>query len=98
MVGKVKSTSRLRSIFQHTPVRPEVEGWNCVGWVKEALLAAMQDGRALEKYAGGWQEVRDTAMLYVQSKKEAHRFDGTVYFDPAQPATWDMLSGVELIP
>ncbi|KAK1960987.1 hypothetical protein LY78DRAFT_589696 [Colletotrichum sublineola] len=98
MVGKVKSIDRLRSIFERTPVRPEIDGWNCVAWVKEALLAAIQDSRALGTSAGGWQEVRDTAMLYVKRKKEAHRFDGTVYYDPTQAATWDMLSGVELVP
>ncbi|OHE90607.1 hypothetical protein CORC01_14091 [Colletotrichum orchidophilum] len=98
MVGKVKNMNRLRSIFQRTPVRPDIEGWNCVGWVKEALLTAMQDGRALGTSAGGWQEVRDTAMFYVESKKEVHRFDGTIYYDPAQVATWDMLEGTELMP
>lgn len=97
VVGKVKSMNRLRSIFKDTPVRPEVTGWNCVGWVKEALLAAMQDNRALGTSASGWQEVRDTAMSYVESKKAAHRFDGTVYYDPFQAPTWDLLAGVELM-
>lgn len=64
MVGKVKSMSRLRSIFESTPVRPEVEGWNCVAWVREALLAAIRDSRAMGTSASDWESVRDTAMWY----------------------------------
>jgi hypothetical protein len=98
MVGKVKNMGRLQSIFERTPVRPEVEGWNCVGWVKEALLAAMKDGKALGSCAGeSWESIRDVAMWYVEQKKAAHRFDGTVSFDSSKAATWDMLEGVELI-
>ncbi|KAH7012751.1 uncharacterized protein B0I36DRAFT_206273, partial [Microdochium trichocladiopsis] len=97
VVGKVKSTSRLRSIFQQIPVRPEVEGWNCVGWVREALHTTTQDSRALSKAAGTWDLVRDTAMWYVESKKTANRFDGTYDYDPTQVATWDMLSEKELM-
>lgn len=98
MVGKVKTLNRLRSTFGSIPVRPEIQGWNCVEWVKEALTAAIQDGRALGTSAGGWPKVRDTAMRYVESKKEAHRFDGTVEYSRDKVPTWDLLSNVELIP
>lgn len=98
MIGKVRSLNRLRSIFQGTPVRPEIHSWNCVEWVKEALMAARQDGRALATSVGEWQEVRDTAMWYVEHKKAAHRFDGTVSYDAAKAVTWNMLARVELIP
>ncbi|KAM4066214.1 hypothetical protein HRG_012065 [Hirsutella rhossiliensis] len=38
LFAKVNSPSRLRSILQDTPLRPETEGWNFVGWVKDAAM------------------------------------------------------------
>ncbi|KAK8862823.1 hypothetical protein PGQ11_009058 [Apiospora arundinis] len=52
LVGKVKNMSRLRAILDATPVRPEVRGWNCVEWVREALSAAIRDGQALGTSVG----------------------------------------------
>lgn len=98
VVAKVKSRSRIQSIFEGTPLRPEVDGWNCVEWVKEALEAALKDGAALGTSANGWKSVRDKAMWYIEKKKAAHRFDGEVQSGPAKPPpTWDMLEGKELI-
>lgn len=37
-------------------------------------------------------------MWYVEGKKEAHVFDGTVTYNLATAATWVMLGVVELIP
>jgi hypothetical protein len=96
VVGKVEDMKRLRSLLERTPLRPEVTGWNCVSWVQEALMSAIHDGKALGTSAKDWETVRDTAMWYVEKKKAAHRFDGTVHFDPDKVATWDMLDGVEL--
>ena len=98
LIGKVASLSRLRSVFERTPLRPQLEGWNCVGWVREAFLAAIADGRALGTSASDWEAIRDVAMWYVQAKKAAHRFDGTVSFDPNKAPTWDMLKGAERMP
>lgn len=78
MIGKVKDLSRLRSIFERPPIRAEVPGWNCVGWVREAFLDARRDEKALGTCAKDWESVRDAAMWYVEHKKAAHRFDGTV--------------------
>lgn len=98
LIAKVKSLSRLRSVFKRTPLRPELQNWNCVEWIREALEAAVADGKAVGTCASGWESVRDTAMWYVEAKKAAHRFDGTVLYDPNKAATWDMLEGVELAP
>ncbi|KAI0389309.1 hypothetical protein F5Y17DRAFT_462871 [Xylariaceae sp. FL0594] len=97
LVGKVKDMSKLRAVFERTQVRPEVEGWNCVSWVKEALTAAFQDGKALGTNAGSWESVRDFAMQYVAEKKAKHRYDGQVQFNREQVATWDLLEGRELV-
>lgn len=48
-----------------------------------------------------WQIVRDTAMRYIEEKKTQHRFDGKAkkgQFDNHKPATFDLLTGKELIP
>lgn len=98
LIGKVKNMSRLRKIIKDTPVRAEDEGWNCVGWVKEAATAVLEDGKALGTKARDWMAIKDTAMQYVEKKKASHRFDGSRTFDPTKAATWDMLDGVEQAP
>ncbi|KND86259.1 hypothetical protein TOPH_09113 [Tolypocladium ophioglossoides CBS 100239] len=95
LVGKVKSKSRLESVFKNTPVRPETHGWNCVEWVKEALESAGQDDRALGTAVTDWQSVRDTAMWYVDCKHEAGRFGE--HYDPNRAPTWDIIDGKELM-
>jgi hypothetical protein len=97
-VGKIKDKDRLQSILRRIPMRPEVPGWNCVGWVQEAINAILQDGKALGTCAESWTAIRDTAMQYVADKKAAHRFDGRVQHDMKKAATWDMLGGKEAIP
>ncbi|KAI2638455.1 hypothetical protein GGS21DRAFT_488539 [Xylaria nigripes] len=98
MIGKVRSMSRLHSILEHTPVRPDIPRWNCVQWVREALLSAIQDGKALRVSVSDWESVRDLAMWYVETKKAAHRFDGISQHNLGHVATWDMLHGIELAP
>lgn len=98
VVGKIKNMNRLRSILDNTPVRTELKVWNCVEWVREALLAAIRDGQALGTCASDWKSVRDTAMGFVERKKASHQFDGSQSYDPTKATTWDMLAKVELIP
>lgn len=99
MIGKVKDRNRLESILRNIPLQPEVEGWNCVAWVKEAINTALQDKRALGSPKNlSWDSIRDLAMWYVGEKKAAHRFDGQGEHDQSKAATWDMLEGVELVP
>lgn len=97
VIGKVKEMKQLRSIFRDTPIRSEIQGWNCVEWIKESFIKASEDNRALGRCAISWEQVRDTAMCYVADKKACHRFDGTVSYDSTLVPTWDMLAGVELI-
>ncbi|KAK5998887.1 hypothetical protein PT974_01271 [Cladobotryum mycophilum] len=98
LVGKVKNLERLLELFRNSPLRPDVTGWNCVYWVKEALETAAKDSNVLASCVGNWQIVRDTAMRYVEEKKEAHRFDGQGQFDASQTATWDLLANKEIVP
>lgn len=100
MIGKVKDKSRLESISRGIPVRPEVEGWNCVAWVQESVETALQEERALgtSKKKLDWKSIRGLAMWYVEKKNPAHRFDGQGQYDLSKAATWDMLEGVEKVP
>jgi hypothetical protein len=99
MIGKVKDRNRLESLLRNTPVRPGIDGWNCVAWVKEALEIALCDKKVMgnPKHLD-WDAVRDTAMWYVEQKKAEHRFDGQRNFDQTKVATWDMIDGIERIP
>jgi hypothetical protein len=99
MVGKVKDREKLVAIMRRTPMRPQVPGWNCVGWIKEVLEEALKDPNLVGFPSGtSWQTVRDKVMWYVEDKKSMHRFDGKVEFDMERPATWDMIEGLETVP
>ena len=98
MIGKVKKMDRLESALRKVPIRQGQMGWNCVGWVKEALEALNADGKALGTSVTEWQAVRDGAMQYVQRKKAEHRFDGRGNFNMRYAATYDMLDGKETVP
>ncbi len=60
-------------------------------WVRQALLALQNDGKAVGTSVLDWHTVRDAAMKYCQEKIDAHRFDGKVKFDMTRPATYDFL-------
>ncbi|KAI1270275.1 hypothetical protein F5Y18DRAFT_421766 [Xylariaceae sp. FL1019] len=98
VVAKVVDRKRLLAILRGIPVRSDIAGWNCVGWVQEALEALIQDGKCLGTSAKSWTAARDAAMSYVAQKKAAHRFDGQAEWDQRLAATWDMLGDKELIP
>ncbi|PFH61722.1 hypothetical protein XA68_16443 [Ophiocordyceps unilateralis] len=93
-----KPESTSISLRADTPSAGASQNLNCVEWVREAFEAAVTDGNALGTCASDWKSVRDAAMWYVETKKAAHRFDGTVPYDQSKAATWDMLEGVELAP
>ena len=97
LVGKVIDRDRLLTILRSVPVVQDDPSWNCVIWVKDALLAVQKDGRSMGTSELSWQRVRDAAMSYCQKKKDGHRFDGKVSFDMSKPATYDILEQKEII-
>jgi hypothetical protein len=97
LIGKVEDRSRLETIFRKVPIRKDQPGWNCVGWIKEALEDLGANGKALGASVTDWQQVRNMAMQYIERKKREHRFDGTANFDMRRPATFDMLENKETI-
>lgn len=100
MIGKVADMDRLIAAFENTPIRggqPGYDQWNCVAWIQEALELAQRDGKALGAAVTDWGSVRDTAMWYVEKKKNEHRFDGQAHFDQSKAPTWDILEKRETI-
>ena len=98
-IGKAKNCAKLHAILVSVPLRPEVEGWNCVAWVQEAVETTLADKGTLDTLDGlTWQAIRDAAMWYVEQKKAAHPFDGQGRFDMNKVATWDLLKNVETTP
>lgn len=95
MIAKVRNRARLISILRNVPMRPDVPGWNCIGWVKEALELLEKDGKVLGTSVAEWRTVRNAAMDYCQLKRDEHRFDGTVQFDMRIMPTYDLLERKE---
>ncbi|KAJ5558328.1 hypothetical protein N7535_008541 [Penicillium sp. DV-2018c] len=97
MVGKVANGRRTIKILRNTPIRQGEPGWNCVGWVKEALETLKTDGKALGRSKLEWSTVRNEAMRYCQRKKDEHRLDGKGDFDMKKTPAYDLLEGREVI-
>jgi hypothetical protein len=97
LIGKVANGPRTVEILRNTPIRQGEPGWNCVGWVKEALETLKADGKALGTSSLEWSTVRDEAMGYCQRKKDQHRFDGKGNFDMSKAPTYDLLKHREIV-
>lgn len=97
VVGKIKDRQRLQGIFGKVPLRPDTEGWNCIGWAKEAFETAVTDEKALGTRVSDWSSVMNLAMKYVGDKRAKRRFDGRGGYDVKRLPTWDMLQERELV-
>ncbi|TGO39305.1 hypothetical protein BHYA_0056g00150 [Botrytis hyacinthi] len=98
MLAKIENYDRMLQILRAIPIRNKDEGWNCVGWVREALVDLQNDGKTLGTAVIEWATVRDAAMNYCQRKKDEHRFDGVVEWKTDKAATFDLINGKEVIP
>lgn len=96
MVGKVQNQHRLESVLSRVPIRSETPGWNCVGWLQEALQELESDGKALGTSRTEWQSVRDTAMRYCNSKLSEGCFTTEKYNAEKSP-TYDLIQGKEMV-
>lgn len=47
IIGKVIDKDRLDAVFDRVPVRGDVDGWNCIARIKEALGLLEEDGEAI---------------------------------------------------
>jgi len=97
-IGKIEKSDRVKAILRSVPIRDNVESWNCVYWVAEALQLLAADDKCMGTSELGWNSVRNTAMAYVERKKMDHRFDGLRSFDMRKAATYDLLIRKETVP
>ncbi|ORY68352.1 uncharacterized protein BCR38DRAFT_481834 [Pseudomassariella vexata] len=94
VIGKIKDRLRLVSILESIQIRASQPGWNCVGWIQEALEILAKDGKALGTSVTDWKTIRDTVLWYVQHKEAEHRFDGRAQpgqFDNTKVPTYDLV-------
>jgi len=97
MLAKVEDAGKLAQLLRQVPIRQgEVEGWNCVFWVKEALLRIEQSKGVVGTRVVEWRAVRDAALSCCQQKKDEHRFDGKGKYDHTQVPTRDLISMKEI--
>lgn len=47
MIAKIEDRDRMLQVLRGLPLRSGTRGWNCVGWVREALVELKRDGKAL---------------------------------------------------
>jgi hypothetical protein len=96
LIAKVEDKARLAQILRQVPVRRE-EGWNCVAWVKEALLLVKNSKGVVGTSMVDWEDVRDAALTYCQQKRDQHRFDGSKVWAEDRVPTFDLLQDKETI-
>lgn len=67
ILGKIGNTERLASVLRLVPMRPEVQDWDSVSWVKEGLAEIEKDGKCLGTSVTHWRFVRDAALQVAQN-------------------------------
>lgn len=97
MIAKVEDPDRLLNILRGVPIRAGDEGWNCVGWVKEALDVVCSDGQTVGRCVRDWGRVRDCTMEYCREKIDEGRFDGSGGFDISIVPTYDLILKKEIL-
>lgn len=92
MLAKVESTDKLAQLLRQIPIGQREEGgWNCVAWVREALLCIERSRGVVGTSVLVWEEVREAALSYCRQKRDQRRFDGSGKYDSTQVPTFDMV-------
>jgi hypothetical protein len=97
LIAKIESRHRLAQILRQIPIRQGQQGWNRVGWIKEALSELQMSTRVIGTSVVEWKAVRNAAMSCCQKKKDQHRFNGKGSFDTSRVPTFDLIQGTETI-
>lgn len=92
VLAKVEGTNGLAQPLRQIPIGQGEEGhWNCVAWVREALLRIERSEDVVGMSVLGWEAVREAALSYCRLKGDQRRFDGSGEYDPTQMPTFDMI-------
>jgi len=97
LIAKIESRDGLAQILRQIPIRQGQQGWNCVGWIKEALSELRESTNIIGTSVVEWDAVRNAAMSYCQKKKDEHRFDGKGSFGTSRVPTFDLIQEKETI-
>jgi hypothetical protein len=97
VIGKIHDVPRLFCVMRSVRIARE-RTWDGAAWVRDALNALQEDGRAMGTSVLEWDTVKHEVLNYLRYKDGQHRFDGRGNFDTSRPATYDLLRRVEVIP
>lgn len=95
LVGKVEQGDRLKEILRSIPIRQGQPGWNCVGWIKEALEKIKADGRVVGTSVLDWETVDKEAMAYCQRINIG--LTGRGILTPEKAPTYDSIQRKEVM-
>lgn len=99
LLGDVSHIDMVDSLLEAVPVgEGSKEDFNCVSWVKDALLRLGQAGVISRGAISGWESVERTALDYVTEKKQQGRFESGWEGDTSRVATFDRTLGREVHP
>ena len=101
LVGKVNDKAAAERVLRTVPIRSrDVDGWNCVAWVQEAIEMLCESDGTMASCVQDWEGIREDALGFVLAKKAAHRFDGKAEegrFEMDKVSTFDALLKKEII-
>ncbi|KFY32104.1 hypothetical protein V493_00500 [Pseudogymnoascus sp. VKM F-4281 (FW-2241)] len=76
LLGDVGHIDPVDTLLEAVPVGPgSKEDFNCISWVKDALLRLDQAGFVSRGDISDWESVENTALAYVNEKKKQGRFE-----------------------
>ncbi|KFY16275.1 hypothetical protein V492_01451 [Pseudogymnoascus sp. VKM F-4246] len=94
LLGDVNRIDQVDSLLESVPVgEGSKEDFNCVSWVRDALLQLHQAEVIIRGDISDWESVERTALAYVNEKKQQGRFEsgwldhGTPATEPSQPSS-----------
>lgn len=99
LLGDVSRIDLVDSLLGAVPVgQGSKEDFNCVSWIKDALLYLYQVGVISRGDISDWESVKSTALTYVNEKKQQGRFESGWEGDTSRVATFDRTLGREVYP
>lgn len=99
LLGDVSRIDLVDSLLEAVPVgQGSKEDFNCVSWVKDALVRLDQAEVISRGDISDWESVERTALDYVNEKKQQGRFESSWEGDTSRIATFDRALGQEVYP
>lgn len=97
LVGEVDRIDLAERLFAEVPVVQDDADFNCVEWVRLALLRLKRDRSGGVRVVFDWEDIQSTALEYVDLKKKQGRFEVGWEGDSSRVATFDMMLDREIV-